>query len=145
MRSRTNLAKVHSEAEMKGVNAKTTKTEVGGGVEITYTGSVKTPLTHFTTVLMVLRALELLTHAWSYTGTCLVDSRTHWDEQNKCWNKVCQCHLSEALAYFDFVFRKAMAFKGPSDHCIAWITGRDRQTRAKAKAIHSEGFPWGRQ
>lgn len=140
--SLTNLTRVRSEAEFKG-QSMAKKTDLPGGLSISYEAVAALPDLVFTRPLLLLNALRLLTIAWALAGACLVDSKSDWDPEAQRYRRVRQCHLGTALWYHSFAAKKAAGFVGSDSACVAWLMDRDRQTRAKAKALFASGWPWG--
>ena len=74
---------------------------------------------------------------WAQTGTELVPSKLFAD------TRVRMCELDEALAYYGFVYLKAMQFPGAGEQCVQWLLQCDHATRTKAQAYFLAGWPWG--
>ena len=116
----------------------------GDGLEITYNDPVRRfPDLDFQTLLQVTGAMRLMTNMWTMTGIEEVDSKQEYDQSSSKYKKVRQCLMTQFLSYHDFFFRKAMEHPGPPHKAIAWLVDRDSQTRAKARQLFQQGWPWG--
>eukprot|EP00971_Amphidinium_carterae_P290146 5760948-Amphidinium_carterae.1 len=71
------------------------------------------------------------------TGTLEKDSRITPS------TKVRDGSFSEGLAYHAFCTQKALEHPGSQQETIRWLLDRDQQTRAKARSLHLEGYPYG--
>ncbi|CAK0815468.1 unnamed protein product, partial [Prorocentrum cordatum] len=113
-----------------------------GGVALACSPRPRLPDLPLSTALRVLWALRLQCNCWAIAGASLVGSKQNWGEEKRACRKVRECHVSDAQAYYDFVYRKAMEHKGPEPATVAWLIDRDRAARAKAKSLCSAGWPW---
>jgi hypothetical protein len=140
--SLTSLHKMRSEADFKQLGM-VKRTELAKGFSLVADGSPTLPDMYFDSVMKFMSAVKLMTNGWALTGYMMVTSKTQFDQTTAAYKQVRNCHLTEAIAYYDFVFRKALEFHGSETNKIMWLTDRDRQTRAKAKSLYAAGFPWG--
>ena len=138
----TSLHKMRSEADYKQLGT-VKRQQLADGLALIQDGNPTLPDIHFTGMLQLFEALKLLTNGWALTGYGKVESKLEFDQASGKFMQVANCHLTQAIAYFDFVFRKAAEHKGSDDAKIRWLLERDRQTRAKAKNLYSQGWPWG--
>ena len=81
--------------------------------------------------------------AWALAGTDMVESKTVYDQESKCFKKVRQCHLGDSLRYHWFVESKGNQFGSGSRGCLEWLVAKDLATRAQAKKMFKDGHPWG--
>ena len=131
------LSKVRSAAQSSTVMGARTVKRIADGVAITVDGPAEEHDTPFTSVMSVLWALRILCHAWAMTGT------TQRDSLMRAGTKVRDADMSECFAYYDFVYETALRHPGTQQQAQAWIIERDRQTRAKARSLYLEDWPWG--
>ena len=136
------LKRMRSEAECRPVLA-AQSTQLAENVRLTYTQAPRMPDRSFGSLLDVLYAIKLLTNCWVLTGATKVESKIHMEKATNSYLKVRECHLSQALAYYDFCCLKARAHPGPPQATISWLLDRDRQTRAKARTLFAQGWPYG--
>ena len=132
------LAKVKCAQYESTVMAKARKTQIAPGVQLSIQGDVELPGHSFQSVLEVLLAIQILTHAWALTGTETVTST----EDPKLTGL--DGDYNEGMAYYGFALDKGMTHPGPPSETVTWLVDRDRQTRTKARTLVSEGCPWGK-
>jgi len=138
----TSLHKMRSEADFKQLGT-VVKKKIAEGVELVSQSAPGLPDVHFYCTLTLMEAVRLMTNGWALTGNTMVESKTYFDNVAGQFKKVQNCHLSQAISYYDFVFRKAVEYVGSDDAKVRWVLERDRQTRAKAKNLYAAGWPWG--
>ena len=140
------LKRMRSEAEYRNhpQNKRQKLLDAGEGIELTYNRTtVKFPDLDFQTLLQVTAAMKLMSNMWTMTGAMIVDSKQEYDAEARAYKKVRMIHMSQSMSYSDFFMRKAMEHPGQPDKVIAWLLDRDRQTRAKARQLFLQGWPWG--
>ena len=135
------LKRMRSEADYKTV-VETTKTPLGDGVKLIHEKLPRLPDIEFRTVLQMLLAFRLMTNGWAMTGTSRIDSKVKFDAVAHSYAKVREIHLSQAIAYYDFIVGKCIEHPGNAVEKIKWILERDRQTRSKARAMFTAGRPF---
>ena len=136
----TPLAKVRTASQAALVMGKVSKTPLGGGWNLTNstdTPEAQLPDNSFVTVLQLLQALQSLCNTWAQTGTQEVDSK------RVPGAKARGADLAQCLYYHAFVMLKCMEHPGTQAEIIEWAAGRDSQTRAAARQLWIEGWPWG--
>ena len=135
------LKRMRSDAECK--NTPPSKRErLAERVEITY-DSERMPDRKFGTVLDVLHAVKICTNAMALAGANEIESKTEYDDATKAYKMVKEVHLSQAIAYADFVFQKAREHPGPEHITINWLIDRDIKTRSQARKLFVKGWPYG--
>jgi len=113
------------------------KKHLGGGWSISKDSEAEIPDTDFQSPLSFLYALQVLCFALAQTGTEYVDSKIYPN------TRVRVAELTECLAYYVFVQEKAISFPGSGTQCVEWLLERDRQTRAKARSLFLDKYPYG--
>ena len=73
--------------------------------------------------------------SWALAGQSLVRSTTSYDDAKKEYRMVRLCHLGQALAYHNFVCRKAHEFGDKLNGCTPFLLSRDKETRSKVKQL----------
>ena len=136
------LRKMHSEAGYRTTEGAEHKA-LGEDISITYKAAVDLPDRRFKHTLDVVQAVKLMTNSWVLAGAHKVESRVHWDQAANQWKQVREVHLSQGLGYYDFVFEKALEHPGPERATVSWLLDRDRKTRAKARNMFAQGWPYG--
>ena len=132
------LHKMRSEADYKQLGT-VKRQEIVKGLSLVSDGTPNLPDVYFDSTMRLLEAVRLMTNGWAMTGYTQVESKLYFDNGASTWKKVMNCHLSQAISYYDFVFRKAMEFHGDEATKVHWLLERDRQTRAKAKNLYAQG------
>ena len=140
--SLTSLHKMRSEADYKQLGT-VKRQELSKGLSLVQDGTPTLPDIYFDSVLKLMEAFKLMTNGWALTGYAMVDSKVEFDQSANQFKRVRNCHLGQAIAYYDFVFRKALEYRGNDDAKVRWLLERDRQTRSKAKSLYATGWPWG--
>ena len=134
------LEKVKSEADAKTASGKK-QMKITPDVSFSFDVADTGPQDSMSkTCVEVLWRLQLLTNAWAMTG---VEEMEIPEGMGTKPGKTRMCHLTEAVAYYQFVARRAAEHPGPEHIIVSWIIDRDRQTRSKARALVIEGLPWG--
>ena len=136
------LRKMRSVADFQNQSATMTQ-QLTEGVALSWKDRPRLPDITFHTLCQLLQAVGLMCNLWVLTGTEMVSSREHREEATHAPKKVAQIHLTVATSYRDFILRKAIEHPGPMKLTIRWLLERDRQTRAKARAIYAAGYPFG--
>ena len=131
------LGKVRSAAQHQAVMGSSKTRRIMEGVSLTLDGEQDTADLSFATPLQVIWALQILTHGWIMTGTSQRDSVA------KPGTTVVDASATECFAYLHFVIEQIMRHPGPPAQTTAWALERDRQTRAKARALFLDNWPWG--
>ena len=134
------LSKMRSEADAKhtaGRSRRKLTEDITLQIDVE---DVAAPDTMRETCIEVLWRLQLMTNGWAMTGVEEVDVP---EGLNARVGKTRMCHLTEAMAYHQFVARKAAEHPGPEQVVVSWLLERDRQTRSKARSLLVEGLPWG--
>ena len=133
---------MHSEAGYRQTEGAKHKS-LGEEITITYKAAVDIPDRRFQCVLDVMYAVRLMTNSWAMAGAHKVESKTEWDSASSCYKQVREVHLTQSIGYYDFVFEKAWEHPGPERATVRWLLDRDRRTRAKARSMFAQGFPYG--
>ena len=136
------IHKMRSEADFKQLGT-AKKQRLAEGLSLVQDDRAHLPDISFDNAMRLLAAFRLMTNGWALTGYSDVESKSEFDNQSREFIKVKNCHLKDAIGYYDFVFRKAQEHGGPDQAVIRWIIDRDRQTRAKARSLYAQGWPWG--
>jgi hypothetical protein len=130
------LSRVRSSSQQHCVMSPTHR-RLASGISLTLDGEPELPDAAFSTPLQMLWALQVLTHGWIMTGTSVKQSLA------KPGTTVVDASASDCFAYLHFVQEQVMRHPGPPAATTAWALERDRQTRAKARALFAEDWPWG--
>ena len=136
------LRKMHSEAGYRTTEGAKHKA-LGEDISITYRAPVDLPDRRFKHTLDVMQAVKLMTNSWAMAGAHKVESKTHWDHEANAYRQVREVHLTQSMGYYDFVFEKALEHPGPEQATVSWLLDRDRKTRAKARNMFAQFWPFG--
>ena len=87
--------------------------------------------------MQVLWALLILLHGLVLTGTQRKPSK------KRAGTMANDCDLSIAMAYWWYVYERAMQHPGLVQTLVAWLLDRDRRARSEARNLFNEGWPYG--
>jgi len=130
------LEKVKSATRFKTIIRKTER-KIADGMSLTL-HSPEEDSPKITSTLEVLWSLRILCNGWALAGMAMRDSKLFPS------TKVRDAPLGECNKYFEFVWMKAMEHERTAgkNNSVTWLLERDRQTRAKARSLYDDGFPW---
>ena len=136
--SLTDTCRIRSEAQLRPSPPKGPAAASGaGGAEVAPTARDHANIGDF------MEAHRLMCVSWAQAGVQLVESKLHIDPDTRKAKMVRQCHLGESLHYHWFVECKTHQYGLTATGCLNWVMTKDLATRAAAKKLFKDGYPWG--
>ena len=132
------LRKVRSVSDCPtDTHAERKRRSLGGGVELSFPQEQELDqATPFASLHEFLWKLQVLSQGWAVAGLSPKPSRL--DKGN-----VSDADYQLCMAYVHFVQVAVMRHGGTQPQVLAWVADRDRQTRAAARQLAQEGYPFG--
>ena len=132
------LRKVRSVSDCPvDMHAERKRRSLGGGVELSLVQEQELEhVTPFSSIHEFLWKLQVLSHGWAVAGLSLKPSKLST-------GNVSDADFQQCMAYVHFVQVAVMKHNGPQAQVLSWVADRDRQTRAAARQLAQEGYPFG--
>ena len=132
------LRKVRSVSDCPtDMHAERKRRSLGGGVELSF--AQEQDLDHatpFASIHEFLWKLQVLSHGWAVAGLTPKPSRLGT-------GNVSDADYQQCMSYVHFVQVAVMRHGGSQAQILAWVADRDKQTRAAARQLAQEGYPFG--
>lgn len=132
------LRKVRSVSDCPtDMHAEKKRRSLGGGVELTFAQEQELDhATPFASIHEFLWKLQVLSHGWAVAGLSPKPSRLGT-------GNVSDAEYQQCMSYVHFVQVAVMKHGGNQSQVLAWVADRDKQTRAAARQLAQEGYPFG--
>ena len=109
---------------------------LGDGLELVLGDEADSVASPFGSIHEFLWRLQILAHGWAVAGQNTKPSKL-------TSGVVADAELQQCLSYVHFVQVQVLKHGGPMQQCLNWVVDRDRQTRAAARQLAQEGYPFG--